>query len=436
MARFILSSPHITKIGVGGFKSISRPQAIEVRPLTILAGTNSSGKSSIMQPLLLMKQTLEATYDPGPLLLNGPNVRFTLAKQLFSLTAAAQQRDQFTVEIATDMETALINRFQRDEATGIAIAATTYVSREKGRYTLTSQANDDELMAVPWVRDYARGHKNQNIPVWIARYRCLLAVETEMDLWEYSDHEDSQFKLRIENIIHLPGLRGSPARTYPRTATDGPHFVGTFDNYVASLIHSWGVSNNKKLGELRFWMQQLGLASSIEANPLDDTAIEIRVGRLPRIAGIVNDDNVSIADVGLGVSQVLPVLVALITADPGQLVYIEQPELHLHPRAQSALAQLFAAAAQRGVRVVVETHSSLFLLGVQTLIAEEKLAPDLVKLHWFRRDDAGATEITSSDLDESGAFDIDWPEDFAEVVLQAESRYLDAAEARHLQIRR
>jgi len=98
--------------------------------------------------------------------------------------------------------------------------------------------------------------------------------------------------------------------------------------------------------------------------------------------------------------------------------------------------QLFAAAAQRGVRVVVETHSSLFLLGVQTLIAEEKLAPDLVKLRWFRRDDGGATEITSSDLDESGAFDIDWPEDFAEVALQAESRYLDAAEARHLQIRR
>ena len=106
IARLILSSPHITKIGVGGFKSISRPQSIEVRPLTILAGTNSSGKSSIMQPLLLMKQTLEASYDPGPLLLNGPNVRFTLAKQLFSLTATAEQRDQFTVEIATDKETA------------------------------------------------------------------------------------------------------------------------------------------------------------------------------------------------------------------------------------------------------------------------------------------------------------------------------------------
>ena len=55
----------ITKIAVKGFKSIAEECAIDIRPLTILAGANSSGKSSIMQPLLLLKQTLEAPYDPG-----------------------------------------------------------------------------------------------------------------------------------------------------------------------------------------------------------------------------------------------------------------------------------------------------------------------------------------------------------------------------------
>src|SRR5262249_49783215 len=72
----------VTRITVGGFKSIRDEQRIEVRPLTILAGANSSGKSSIMQPLLLLKQTLEAPFDPGPLLLNGPNVKFTSIDQL------------------------------------------------------------------------------------------------------------------------------------------------------------------------------------------------------------------------------------------------------------------------------------------------------------------------------------------------------------------
>src|SRR2546429_8436596 len=74
----------ITRITVGGFKSISQEQSIEIRPLTILAGANSSGKSSIMQPLLLLKQTLEAPYDPGALLLNGPNVKFTFVNQLLT----------------------------------------------------------------------------------------------------------------------------------------------------------------------------------------------------------------------------------------------------------------------------------------------------------------------------------------------------------------
>jgi hypothetical protein len=64
----------IAELQVAGFKSISHEQRIDIRPLTILAGANSSGKSSMMQPLLLLKQTLEAPYDAGPLLLNGPNV--------------------------------------------------------------------------------------------------------------------------------------------------------------------------------------------------------------------------------------------------------------------------------------------------------------------------------------------------------------------------
>src|SRR5258708_55879 len=74
----------ITQIKVTGFKSIADEAKIETRPLTILAGANSSGKSSMMQPLLLLKQTLEASYDPGSIMLNGPLVKFTSADQVLS----------------------------------------------------------------------------------------------------------------------------------------------------------------------------------------------------------------------------------------------------------------------------------------------------------------------------------------------------------------
>src|SRR4051794_39845495 len=78
----------ITQLTVGGYKSLAHEQTIEIKPLTILAGANSSGKSSTMQPLLLLKQTLEASYDPGPLLLDGANLKFTSSDQLFARQGA------------------------------------------------------------------------------------------------------------------------------------------------------------------------------------------------------------------------------------------------------------------------------------------------------------------------------------------------------------
>ena len=168
------------------------------------------------------------------------------------------------------------------------------------------------------------------------------------------------------------------------------------------------------------------LTNQVRAKPIDATQIEILVGRLP-----VESELVNIADVGFGVSQVLPVLVALLAAKPDQLVYLEEPELHLHPRAQQALATVLVDAANRGVRVVAETHSSILLLAVQTLVAEKKISPDKVMLHWFQQDARGATKVTSGEMDQLGAYG-DWPEDFGEVEAAVDNRYLDAVESQVL----
>jgi len=90
----------ITRIAVEGFKSIVNRQEIEIAPLTILAGANSSGKSSIMQPLLMLKQTLEATYDPGPLKIDGPNVKFTSTGQFLSKTNQDGNGQRLSIEVA------------------------------------------------------------------------------------------------------------------------------------------------------------------------------------------------------------------------------------------------------------------------------------------------------------------------------------------------
>jgi predicted ATPase len=134
----------------------------------------------------------------------------------------------------------------------------------------------------------------------------------------------------------------------------------------------------------------------------------------------------SVADVGVGVSQVLPILVALLAAVPRQIVHVEQPELHLHPGAQSRLVRILSDAAKRGVLVVVETHSPLILLGVQTLVANGTLAPNMVALNWFSLTSEGSSQVVRRDLDERGRVS-DWPEDFGKVTLAAQKEYLLAS---------
>src|SRR5207244_5126663 len=97
--------PAITSLSVAGFKSIVDEQTIEIRPVTLLAGANSSGKSSMMQPLLLLKQTLEAPYDPGPLWLNGPNVKFTSARQFFPTVSGRGRSSTFLIKVETSDRT-------------------------------------------------------------------------------------------------------------------------------------------------------------------------------------------------------------------------------------------------------------------------------------------------------------------------------------------
>jgi hypothetical protein len=230
----------------------------------------------------------------------------------------------------------------------------------------------------------------------------------------------------VQDVIHVPGLRGNPLRTYQRAAT-GPSFPGTFEHYVASLIWQWQSADEGQYVLLNRDLSQMGLAGKVVAKKVNDVELDLQVNRL---ADPESEDFISVADVGFGVSQTLPVLVALRTADEGQLVYLEEPEIHLHPRAQTKLAAILADAAKRGVRVVAETHSTLLLTAIQTLVAKGELSPSMVKLHWFQRDSkTGITKITPGDLDENGAFG-DWPEDFDEVALDAEGAYLDAVEGR------
>ncbi len=430
----------ITGITISGFKSLRDETSVEIRPLTILAGANSSGKSSIIQPLLLMKQTLELDYDSGVFHLDGPNVHFTEVKQFFSDTRLDRIDNTDSVDFNVGIEvgdtTRLTNKYVKTSTKqGVRVVETTYQEPGHELRLWENMSHDDLYRQLPVEFDKFKSSV-ERISIggeafwYAAQNRCFLYPSLRHANGQPAIEGDPlplrvfplfQFKHTIQEVIHVPGLRGNPRRSYPMTFTTGPRFEGTFDKYFASIIAEG--TSTEVIFPLVEWSELLNIARGFETSTTGEIEVTIKIQDQ---GGTFN-----IADVGFGVSQVLPVLVALLVAQPGQLVYLEQPELHLHPRAQVALATILADAANRGVRVVAETHSSLLLLGLQTLIAEGRIEPEKVILHWFQRDDEGVTTVRSEQPDENGAYG-DWPEDFADVELDAQKHYMDAVAAREM----
>ena len=127
----------------------------------------------------------------------------------------------------------------------------------------------------------------------------------------------------LRRLIHLPGLRGNPARDYRMTAV-GKYFPGTFETYTAAIIANWKADKaDDRLEHLNEDLLALGLTWKASANRINDTQVEMVVGRLPKPIQGGAHDLVNIADVGFGVSQTLPVVVALHAAEAGQCVYLE-----------------------------------------------------------------------------------------------------------------
>lgn len=409
----------LTAVSLGGFKSHVAERRIELRPLTVLAGANSAGKSSVMQAVLLLKQTLGAlAYDTGGLKLDGPNVTFTDSAQFFSRVDETSPAP-FRVELEFFGRGAVRVVFEPREM-GVEVVATSY------------RVNDElsELLAgvaIPNLENRRAFHgmnlKTGGLP---QRLGCFLVPPPaqsgvlDFPLLAIRAH------VALSILIHVPAYRGSPSRTYPRLAVshDAP---GVFSAVFASLLAHWQEANATRLAQVNDALRKLGLAGSVSTRQVDASNLSLRV---PRTLNDSDDKHsFDIADVGFGVAQALPVVVALIAAEPAQTVFIEEPEMHLHPRAQQVIADLIADAARRGVRCIIETHSDTILTRLQWDIAraENRLAPSDAIFHWFSRDaKTGESVVKSVQPDESGAYG-DWPVDFGDVAADNSTAYIEAA---------
>ena len=431
----------IDQIEIHGFKSAIDPIHLKLRPLTIIAGENSSGKSSIMQPVLLLKQSLETPYDPGDIHIAGPNVQFTRADQLFSRTLGDQSRE---IQIKfKDKNNASYSFFYARSETGPILLNRAEMQAGNSVYTLKqgmqSEVLYEQFKSLVSKERILKVFGTDEHKLLVKRDRCFLEVWSEsrygqINVMYFADGPplgSSEIRSYLQGLIHVPGLRGNPDRVYQKSAVP-EYFPGLFNDYVASIMHNWKEKKDPRLKSVGKYLEKLGLGWKVDTRQVDDTKVEVLISRLPKGSRGGARDLVSIADVGFGVSQTLPVVVSLLAAKEGQTVYVEQPEIHLHPMAQIALAEIICDAVKKGVNVLAETHSNLLLLGIQILLAKRKIEASEVGLNWFARRPAdGATVIDYADVDDLGRFG-SWPVNFNEVELKAHDEYMSIIEKRLL----
>ncbi len=429
----------LTKLKVQGFKCFKDAVEIEIRPFTILAGANSGGKTSIMQSVLLLKQTmLSSIGSPYPLVIDGESASFTDYKQMFWKFGKDIEINRLFIGLKNNLNIELEYEFVISEEEfsikRIHLTVEDYKTRlefkeKDGKLTVAQPIGFDDLKRIETRTNKARWSLQEFLNE--VHGGDIFKLVNEYVGPTSMRHMGPIFSFfpQISRIFHIPGVRNRPERTYPRTQTIG-EFAGHFHHYTASLIADWSNGGSKgkktKLAQLGRDLKKLGLGSLIRSKQLDSVSISLFTDMLPEGRNEI-PIWVNIADVGQGVSQVIPVLTALIEAKPGEIVYIEQPELHLHPRAQVILPEIIARASKRGVRVIIETHSAMFLLGMRRIVTKGKINPELIRLHWFTRNKkTGIASVRSGDMDSKGSIG-NWPEDFSDVSMKFEDEYLKHA---------
>ena len=221
--------------------------------------------------------------------------------------------------------------------------------------------------------------------------------------------EDLSLAIRreLEGISYLGPLRRKPERDYPWNKTK-PGEVGidgrsAIDALLASALLK-GEEQNHIVHGVSHWLARMKVADRLEVR---------QQGRSNRYELIVHRDGVAcnLRDVGIGVSQVLPVLVVAYFAPPGSTIVLEEPEIHLHPLAQSVLAELFVVISQqRKVQFIVETHSEHLFRRMQTLMARQQVSANEATMYFVERDGKSA-RLRALELDGYGRVK-NWPEGF------------------------
>lgn len=391
----------ISRLYLDNFKCFAE-QELRLAPLTILSGANASGKTSVLQSLLLLRQSYDAgCLHRGELLLSGDLISVGVARDVFAATAK-------TAQMILEVEDSLgvCERFKF-----------AYESGQGDAYVLSPPGT------MPEQGDYRR-----------TPFRHPNPSPGGLQLRECESDSGCMSTLFRSPFAYVCAERVGPRLTYPMDSRSSRlRNVGTAGQYWASCLATYGDDPLPNLAleypgsrqegqisltrQLQLWMRQIVPELELEVERLVRTD-EVRIGL--RNQGNMTD-YLRPTNIGFGISYVLAVVVAVLVAKPDSVLLLENPEAHLHPFGQSQLGNFLARAAAAGLQLLVETHSDHLLNGARVAVKHKHLLPDQTAIHFFSAPSGDDPRVQSPCIDKDGRIDR-WPRGFFD---QAEQDLLE-----------
>jgi predicted ATPase len=341
--------------------------------LTLLSGSNASGKSSILQALVLLHQTMREHEWSIRLMLNGDTLKLGT---VLDVVDKIHGRHLFEIALTAD------EHIYRWSFAG---------ERSEMSVAIESVAIDNTVTPFPNQLQYLLPHEPEQIDKSIAK--------------------------RLRTLTYITAERIGPREFYPLEDRQNASVVGPAGEHAISLLHTY--RDEEVLADLVIPGVPPTQLKQVEARmQAFFPGCGLTVEKVPRVnavtLGLRTSDDTDFhrpVNVGFGLTQVLPIIVAALSAGKGDILLIENPEVHLHPAGQALMGQFLADVAYAGIQVMIETHSDHILNGIRRAVRAKRLAPEQVALHFFKPRSATQTQVITPQVDPSGNIDV-WPEGF------------------------
>lgn len=434
----------LTRLKLQGFKSWADTRDIGFKPITGFFGANSSGKTSLLQALLLLKQTADSS-DRGLALHFGDKKALVDLGDFRSVIHQHSEEADLRIDLDWVQADPLVVSDPKGHGEQVVedrrLGFSTHVKGENGAGGKSLQ------LGVPSIEyrigDVAFGMRRKGdsrkkyelfnrapefqfvrspgrvwpLPAPVKCYGFPDQVRAHYQNAGFLSDLELAFEEQLRRIYYLGPLRAYPERRYTWAGGQPSDMGQTGEQAVHAILSSRdrGVKISQGRGKDRAtleeyvatWLKRLGLITEFGVEAVAEGS-QIFAVKVRKLAG---GPESLITDVGFGVSQILPVVVLCFYVPEGSTVILEQPEIHLHPAVQANLADvLIDAHRKRRVQIIVESHSEHLLRRLQRRIAEQELNKDDVALYFCEPGLKGST-LTPLHLDLLGKI-LNWPPDF------------------------